>query len=114
MKAGDQARKAADRFLVAEGVTGTTSLAPAQLREALDRCAAHLVDRLRLSPADAAELAITVWSEIAGRETNCYFDLQTATAHLVWIVDPIAKTRRAIPVIDLVRMLGPRTVAQVA
>jgi len=111
MIAGDQARKAASRFLMSRLPADRPSPAGRELHGLLAACADHLVASVRLHPAEAAELALACWADVSGRDTRCFVDLASSSAHLIWIIDPISETRRAIPVIDLVRILGPREVA---
>lgn len=114
MIAGDQARKAATRFLMSRLPADRPSPAGRELHGLLAACADHLVDNLRLHPAEAAELSLACWADVSGRDTRCFVDLAISSPHLIWIVDPISETRRSIPIIDLVRILGPRVVASAA
>lgn len=109
-----QRLKAAERFLIADGSAGRVPLEGEALSEAIGRCADHLVTALELESDQAAEVAITAWAGIVGRDSACFIDLATSSRHLVWLVDPIAQERRAIPVIDLIRILGPREVRRSA
>ncbi len=102
-----QPHKAARRYLQAQpGAAG-----PNDLPELLAGAARHLVERLRIKPDDARDVALAAWSEIEGERTRCYVDLDISTAHLLFLVDPVAGVRRPIPVVDLVRILGPRPIA---
>jgi hypothetical protein len=103
-----QARKAAARFLA--GVQAVR--APAELPALLTLTAAHLSERFAwCDDTMAYEAALTAWSEIQGRQTRCFIDLAASTEHLLILVDPVAQTRRPIPTVDLVRLLGPRAAA---
>lgn len=102
-----QIRKAAGRFFAGQDL----DVGPDRLQHQLDLCAEHLVQRLAVSPEAAADAALVAWSEILGRETRCFIDLDASTPHLVFLADPLTGERHAIPVIDLVRLLGPRAVA---
>jgi hypothetical protein len=103
-----QARKAAARFMA--GVP--SAKAPAELPALLKLTAVHLREKFAwLDDAGAHEAALTAWSEIQGRQTRCFVDLQASTEHLLILVDPVARTRRPIPTVDLVRLLGPRAAA---
>ncbi|MFZ5871073.1 MAG: hypothetical protein ACOYXW_11180 [Actinomycetota bacterium] len=103
-----QLRTAAERYLARRG----TSVPPAGVRRLLEDAAAHLLARFpAVKPAAAAEAALAAWSDMEGRRTRCYVDLQASTPHLLFLVDPVAGARRPIPVVDLVRILGPRSAA---
>jgi hypothetical protein len=103
-----QLRKAAARHLAGAG----TGVAPAELRQLLHATACELVARFTwATPAAADEAALLAWSEIEGRRTRCFVDLEASTPHLLILVDPVARSRRPIPVVDLVRILGPRSAA---
>lgn len=102
---GEQLGKAAVRFMVAEG-----DIAPEELGAAIGRCAVHLVGLGMADRDQALELAMVAWADLEGRKTRCYVDLAASSPHLLFLVDPVAGERRAIPVVDLIRMLGPRAV----
>ena len=55
--------------------------------------------------------AVLAWSEIEGGRARCHIDLAASTPHVLVIVDTVAKTRRYVPLVDLVRILGPRVAA---
>lgn len=103
-----QLRKAAARFLEAEPPVAS----PEELPGLISRCAVHLVGLAAgLDGAQARELALIAWADITGRESRCFVDLETTTPHIIFLKDGLTGRRRAIPVIDLVRWLGPRAVA---
>lgn len=101
-----QIRTAAARFLA----TQPRALAPAQLTELLALCGADLIRRFTLPLEDAQDIAMTAWAELAGKESRCRFDLALSTPHLVFLVDELTGQRRPVPVVDLLRILGPREV----
>lgn len=88
-------------------------LGPTGLAEAIDGCTAHLTSIFPLAEREARQLALAAWATLTGRATGCYVDLAASSPHLVFVVDPVAGKRHAIPVVDLVRMLGPRRVSGV-
>lgn len=102
-----QLRKAAVRFIQAEPPVH----APAQLTELLARAGAHLIGRFAIPLEDAQDIALSAWSEISGRQSHAYVDLKLSTPHLLFLVDEAAGVRRPVPVVDLLRILGPREVA---
>lgn len=102
-----QVRKAAARYFAGQDV----EVGPDRLQQLLDLCAADLVERLAVPFAVAAEASLVAWADILGRRTRCEIDLAASTPHLVFLADPITGERHAIPVIDLVRLIGPRAVA---
>jgi hypothetical protein len=104
-----QLRKAATRFLEAEPPIAS----PEELPQLLGRCAVHLVTVAGggLDGAEAREIATVAWADITGRESRVFVDLDTSTPHIIFLKDGLTGRRRAIPVIDLVRWLGPRVVA---
>lgn len=103
-----QLRKAATRFLEAE----PSITSPDDLPGLISRCAVHVVDVAGggLDCAEAREVALTAWAELTGRESRVFVDLDTTTPHIIFLKDGLTGRRRAIPVIDLVRWLGPREV----
>lgn len=101
-----QLRKAATRFL--EGQPPISH--PHELTDLISRCAVHLVGVGRLDGAEARDLAVAAWAEISAREARCFVDLELSSPHLIYLMDGVTGRRRAIPVIDLVRWLGPRQV----
>ena len=105
-----QIRKAAERYINAQPPVA----APAALPELLHAAALDLAGRFRISHDDAYDIALSAWSEIEGKRSRCYVDLELSTPHMVWLVDPVAGVRRPIPTVDLVRMLGPREVTAAA
>lgn len=106
------AEKAAERFLVSKGARSHDSFDPEGTLQILALCADHLVATLQLDPLEARDQALRSWSEIIGREAQAYIDLEASTQFMVVVVDPLAgDVRRAIPVVDLLRLLGPRAVA---
>lgn len=102
-----QIRKAAARYFADQDL----DVGPDRLQQLLDRCAKHLVRRLEVSPAAAADAALVAWAELIGRQTRCAVDLDASTPHVVFLADSLTGERHAIPVIDLVRLLGPREIA---
>lgn len=102
-----QLKKAARRYIEGEPAVH----APAQLTELLARAGAHLIGRFGLPLDDAQDIAMAAWSEISGKESRCHVDLALSTPHLIFLVDQVTGTRRPVPVVDLVRILGPRGVA---
>ncbi|MBP6876573.1 MAG: hypothetical protein KBC34_01005 [Phenylobacterium sp.] len=102
-----QIRKAAERFIETQDQVH----APAELPQLLHTTALHLAGRFGLTHDDAYDVALGAWSEIEGKRSRCYVDLDMSTPHLVFLVDPVAGMRRPIPVVDLVRLLGPRQVS---
>ena len=101
-----QLKKAAQRFLDLQPIAS-----PAELTALLALTSAHLGQLFGVSGAEAHDIALSAWSEIEGRRSRCFVDLNLSTPHLIFLVDPIAGVRRPIPTVDLVRMLGPRQVA---
>lgn len=101
-----QIRKAALRHFQARPLPR----APAELPAALAACADDMRSRFDLATDDAHDLAMSAFSELSGRETGWSVDLELTTEHLVFVIDHANSTRRAIPLIDLVRMLGPREI----
>lgn len=99
-----QLKKAAERFLDQQ----EPARAPAELPALLAMASGHLAGRFNLPMSEAYDVALAAWSEIEGRRSRCYVDLDLSTPHLIFLVDPIAGMRRPIPVVDLVRLLGPR------
>ena len=86
--------------------------APAELPDALAACAGDLVERLKLAGDEARVIAASAFSELSARQTGCYVDLELTTKDLVVIADTRAGVLRMIPVIDIVRILGPVQVAK--
>lgn len=105
-----QLKKAAQRFLEQQ----EPACAPAELPALLAMASGHLAARFRLPMGEAYDVALAAWSEIEGQRSRCYVDLDLSTPHLIFLVDPIAGMRRPIPVVDLVRLLGPRAVPTAA
>lgn len=107
-----QAEKAAERFLISQGATAHDALAPERTLEVLALCADHLVAVCRLDKIEARDQALRSWSELVGRQAQALIDLQASTPHMIVVVDVLAgNKRRAIPLVDLLRLLGPREVA---
>ena len=92
----DHLRHAADRYLQAQSTVQT----PAELPPRLKACAAHLAAGFGCTRAQADEAALLAWSEIAGRRTGCYVDLEASTPTLIYLVDAAAGVSRPIPVVD--------------
>lgn len=103
-----QLQRAATRFIEAEPQASDT----AGLPQLLSRCAVHLVGVSGgdLDGADARAIALRAWAEVSGRESRCFVDLALSTPHLIYLRDGLTGRTRAIPVIDLVRWIGPRQV----
>lgn len=100
-------KKAADRWFARQA----RAVAPGELRQLLGIASDYLQAAFGASKAAADEAALLAWSELEGRRSRCHVDLQVSTPHLVFVVDPVAGTRRPVPVVDLVRILGPRAAA---
>jgi hypothetical protein len=72
-------------------------------------CAAVLVARFdRLKIDDAHDYAASAFSELSGRATGFRINTVLTTQHQVFLYDEGSGLTHAIPVIDLVRLLGPR------
>lgn len=107
-----QAEKAAERFLVSQGATSHDALDPERTLEVLALCADHLQRACFLAPFEARDQALRSWCELVGRQAQAVIDLEASTPFMIVVVDTLAGgTRRAIPVVDLLRLLGPRVVA---
>lgn len=102
----EQVRTAAQRFIALY----PADLPPPQLAELLGGCAAHLKARFEIENDDAYDVALSAWSERAGRQTRCTFDLDVSTPWLVFIADHQAGVRHAVPIADVLRWMGPRIV----
>lgn len=74
----------------------------------LDAAAAYLELAYDLPAAPAADLVLEAWAEIEGAQSRARFDLEASTPHLIYIVDEIGGQRRALSVVDLLRLMGPR------
>lgn len=99
-----QARRAAARLVQARA-----SVAPAELRSLLADVEEHL-QNLGVREDDARDITLASWSEVEGRRTGAYVDLDISTPYLIFLADPITGVRWPLPAADLVRMLGPREV----
>lgn len=99
-----QLRKAAQRFVQAR-----PSVAPAELPQLLGDIQAHL-EGLGARADDARDIGLAAWSEVEGRRTGAYVDLEISTPYLIFLADPVTGVRWPLPAADLVRMLGPREV----
>lgn len=86
--------------------------APAELPAALRDCADQLHVAFGLELDTCHDVAMSAFSEISAQATGCYIDLELTTRHQVFVVDERAGVRRVIPLIDLVRILGPVQVAK--
>jgi hypothetical protein len=103
-----QARRAALRHAQA-----SPTVAPAELPALLSDISARLIS-LGVAEDDARDIALAAWSEVEGRRTGAYIDLEISTPWLIFLADPITGVRWPLPAADLVRMLGPRLVEPVA
>lgn len=104
-----QARKAAERFLLARAREAGFVIGSADpfADELIDACALHLV-AMGLSAGDAADLSFAVWAEIESEPTGCSIDVSRSTPYLLHLNDPVSNQTWPITVADLVRMIGPR------
>lgn len=99
-----QARRAALRQVQAR-----PTVAPAELPALLAEVEASLVG-LGVREDDARDISLAAWSEVEGRRTGAYVDLEISTPWLIFLADPVTGVRWPLPAADLVRMLGPRLV----
>ena len=106
MTTSHRLKAAARAFLPARA-----TVPPAELAELLDKTAAHLERCHQAGPVGAREAAIAAWSEAAAAECLAHVDLAASTPQLLVLVDGVTGQRRLFPVADLVRLLGPRSVA---
>lgn len=85
---------------------------PGQLSLTLARCADHLVAFHGAKPLEAArDAANRAWGEVEAGRSTAWFDIDASSPHLVFIEDPVSRTRRALSLSDALRLLGPRPVA---
>jgi len=103
-----QARRAALRH-----VQASPTVAPAELPALLSDISARLTS-LGVAEDDARDIALAAWSEVEGRRTGAYIDLEISTPWLIFLADPVTGVRWPLPAADLVRMIGPRLVEPVA
>jgi hypothetical protein len=102
-----QIRDAARRFLVFHGA----NVREREIDALLEQCGQHLVQEMKVQESEAYDIALSCWSEIEGAKSRCFIDLELSTPYLVFVVDPVAGTRHPFPVVDLIKMLGPRLAA---
>lgn len=103
-----QARRAAMRQVQAR-----PTVVPAELPALLAEVEAHLAT-IGVREDDARDIALAAWSEVEGRRTGAYIDLEISTPWLIFLADPVTGVRWPLPAADLVRMLGPRLVEPAA
>jgi len=86
---------------------------PAQLQRVLEEGTEYLMftHGRRIAHTAARRAVLEAWSEIAAERCRAYVDLEASTPQLLVLVDEVTKQRRLFPVADLVRILGPRSVA---
>ena len=99
-----QARRAADRL-----IQSRASVPPAELPALLSDVETRLRDQ-GVREDDSRDIALASWSEVEGRRTGAYVDLEISTPYLIFLADPVTGVRWPLPAADLVRMLGPRLV----
>jgi isopentenyl diphosphate isomerase/L-lactate dehydrogenase-like FMN-dependent dehydrogenase len=90
-------------------VQARPTVVPAELPALLAEVEAHLAT-IGIREDDARDIALAAWSEVEGRRTGAYVDLELSTPYLIFLADPITGVRWPLPTADLVRMLGPRAV----
>jgi hypothetical protein len=105
-----QIRKAALRHFDARALPAGPDALPAALAD----CAHFLMTGFGVARDDAHDIAMSAFSELSGRATGCHIDLELTTRHQVFVIDRRTGLRKCIPLIDLVRMLGPVEVARSA
>lgn len=108
----DRVMTAAVRYLQASGRARAAS-PPDDLLQVLEDCRRHLLDGpARGRPSDEVrEIVLLAWADLMRSDVRCYVDLEASSPNLIFLVDPVAGTRHAIPVLDLVKLLGPRVVS---
>ncbi len=103
------ARQAALKFMTG---AARDPLSPAQLAQACREGARWVMNADPTLPfVKAWELALDAWAQLEAPRTRCHVDLATSSPHLLFLVDEMTGERYAFPVVDLVRLLGPRQVA---
>ena len=97
----------ARRFMQA---AAAASLHGLLMRQALDDCE-QMLSGAGARPDLARDEALRAWAEVTAAEATARFDLDASTPEIVFVQDRATGARTAIPVTDILRLLGPREVA---